>query len=389
MDGPAGRRSRTGPRQPGSDDEAPYNGASVPVSEFVDSLVVGEPLLPPGSDAVLEQEARERGGGVPVMLRHVLGSPWMARAYIADMAPQFSHVSSDDANLAMFAASQENACRYCYGAMRAVMRLLGYREAQIRRLERERQAAELGKRGRAVVDFARALARSNPRPARSDQEALLAAGFSRDGASEIALAVANACFFNRLGTFLAIPPDPAFEAMPDRWIVRLLRPLVSRKMRRKPVPPPPAPHPAPDVPFGTVVPALGPVPGAAALARTLQGAFSSDVLPRRAKVLVFAVVARALACPFCETEAKRWLLKDGIGEAEADGILAHLASPRLDPVEARLVPFARETVRYRPAAIHERTRELLDALGPQRLLEAVGTAALANSVVRLGMLASC
>lgn len=361
----------------------------MPNSEFVDSLVVGAPLLPAGSDPVLEQEARERGGAVPVMLPYLVASPWIARAYIGDIAPRFSHVSSDDANLAMFAASQENACRYCYGAMRTVMRLLGYREAQILRLERERQAAELGEHGRAVVDFAHALARSNPRPARRELEALLAVGFSHAGTCEIALAVANACFFNRLGTLLAVPPDSAFEAMPDRWVVRLLRPLVRRKMRRGPIPPPPAPHPAPDVPFGAVVPTLGPVPGAAALARTLEGAFSSDVLTRRARVLVFAVTARALACPFCEAEAKRWLAKDGIDEAEADRILAHLASPRLDPVEALLVPYARETVRYRPAAIQERTRALLDALGPRALLEAVGTAALANSVVRLGMLASC
>ena len=53
--------------------------------------------------------------------------------------------------------------------------------------------------------------------------------------------------------------------------------------------------------------------------------------------------------------------------------------------EARLVPFARETVRYQPAAIQRRMRELARGLSPEEVLEAVGIAALANAVCRMSV----
>lgn len=359
------------------------------MSEFLDSMTTGVPVLPRKIDALIEREAREKLGSVPEVLRYVAGSPWIPGAIIAWLGARYAYATPDDANVACLAAAQENACRHCYGALRTILRLLGYSETTILRFERERQAAELGDHGRAVVDFARALARSNPRPARPEFEALLDAGLSRGAAGEIAWSVAMTCMTNRIATLLAIPPDAAFEALPDRWFVRLLRPLVERKVRGKPASPPPAAYPAPDIPFGAVIPMIGPIPGAALLSRMLEDAFRSDMLPRRTKVLVFAVVAHAIGCALCETEAKRALAADGIDAENAARILEHLASPLLDPVEALLVPFVRETVRYRPAAIQERTRSLLRELGPDRLLEAVGVSALANTVVRLGMLAEC
>lgn len=355
------------------------------MSEFLDSLVVGEPLLPRGSDPAIERESKARTGMVSEMLRYVMPSRWMAEAVMS--RPPRSYASADDISLAEFTASQENACRHCYGAMRSVLRLLGYGEAQLLRLERDRQAAEMDERGRAIVDFARALARSNPRPGRADLEALQRVGFARDETTEIALAVAFACFANRIGSFLAIPPDSKLEAMPSSLMVRILGPLVRRKLRGKPLPPPAAPLPPPPVPFGSIVPLLGAIPGAAFLSGTLEGAFGSEALPRRARTLVFAVVARTVGCALCETESRSALLAAGIDAPEGERILDHLASPRLGPVEALLVPWARETVRYRPAAMQERTRKLLAGIGPDRTLEAVGTAALANAVVRLGALA--
>jgi alkylhydroperoxidase family enzyme len=355
------------------------------VSEFLDSLVAGEPLLPRRSDPAIERESKARTGMVSEMLRYVMPSPWMADAVMTRL-PR-SYASADDLTLAEFTASQENACRHCYGAMRSVLRLLGYGEAQILRLERDRQAAEMDSRGRAIVDFARALARSNPRPGRADLEALRRAGFTRDETTELAVAVAFACFANRIGSFLAIPPDSKLEAMPSSLLVRMMGPLVRRKLRGKPLPPPAAPLPPPEVPFGAIVPLLGAIPGAAFVGGMLEGAFRSEALPRRARTLVFAVVARTLGCALCEAESGRALVAAGIDAPEGERILGHLASPRLDPLEALLVPWARETVRYRPAAIQDRTRKLLAAIGPDRTLEAVGTAALANAVVRLGALA--
>ena len=79
------------------------------------------------------------------------------------------------------------------------------------------------------------------------------------------------------------------------------------------------------------------------------------------------------------------LAAEGLAPGELDGILANLGSPRLDAREARLVPFARETVRYQPAVIQRRMRELARGLSPEEILEVVGIAALANAVCRMSV----
>src|SRR5438034_500408 len=123
-------------------------------------------------------------------------------------------------------------------------------------------------------------------------------------------------------------------------------------------------------------------PAAGVLRRAIDGAWASDVLPRRTKTLMLAVIARALDCAHGEQEARRFLAAEGLPPAELDDILANLGSPRLDAREALLVPFARETVRYQPAAMQRRMRELAKRLGPEEILEVVGIAALANAGCR-------
>ncbi len=67
-------------------------------------------------------------------------------------------------------------------------------------------------------------------------------------------------------------------------------------------------------------------------------------------------------------------------------MLANLASPRLDERESRLVPFARETVRYQPAVIQERIRDVARGRDPDEMVEMVATVALANAVGRLSVI---
>ena len=75
------------------------------------------------------------------------------------------------------------------------------------------------------------------------------------------------------------------------------------------------------------------------------------------------------------------LLRDDLEE-----ILAHLSSPKLDPVEAVLVPFARDTVRYEPVLIQRRARTVSEQLSGPQFLEALGIVGLANMLCRLGLL---
>src|SRR5262249_60786516 len=83
---------------------------------------------------------------------------------------------------------------------------------------------------------------------------------------------------------------------------RLLRPVLSRWFR-----PPPKKREAPPVRNegvgAAVVAALGESPAAGVLRRTIDAALDSPVLPRRAKLLMIAVIARALRCARCDADA--------------------------------------------------------------------------------------
>jgi hypothetical protein len=48
-----------------------------------------------------------------------------------------------------------------------------------------------------------------------------------------------------------------------------------------------------------------------------------------------------------------------------------------------VVPFARETIRYRPVQVQRHARQLAAALERGQLVELIGIAALANAVSRL------
>jgi hypothetical protein len=54
-------------------------------------------------------------------------------------------------------------------------------------------------------------------------------------------------------------------------------------------------------------------------------------------------------------------------------------------LETKLVRWTRETVWYEPRIIQDSTRRLFADVGEQRAIEAVGTAALCNSLSRLSL----
>jgi alkylhydroperoxidase family enzyme len=136
-------------------------------------------------------------------------------------------------------------------------------------------------------------------------------------------------------------------------------------------------------PYRYLVDAFSGLAPAAALSAALSEAWDSPVLPRRTKAFAFAVVARGLGCPLSEREATRLLTAEGVAPAEIEATLAHLASPGLDPIEAAVVPFARETVWYRPAQIQRHARTLRAQLTHDQFLELIGIVSLANAVCRM------
>jgi hypothetical protein len=86
----------------------------------------------------------------------------------------------------------------------------------------------------------------------------------------------------------------------------------------------------------------------------------------------------------CGLEVGEALQGEGLTEATLAQVLTHLDAPELDAVERLLVPFARETIWYEPAPLQRRARALLDRLSAPQVLEAIGVAALANGLCRMG-----
>jgi alkylhydroperoxidase family enzyme len=341
-------------------------------------------LVPPTKPSPdLERDVRRKVGAVPGWLARFAHAPWVARSVAAMIDRPLAYAPAALCDAVGLVVSQENSCRYCYGAQRAVLRIYGYSEQYIDRLIRDSQVADLSAAERAAIDFARRLSRANPRPGPGEYAAVIAAGLDPMAAAEIAVVTSWVNFTNRVATFLALPPE-SLEAMVEHPFFRFVRPFVAWRMRPRQKAPQEAPQPN-GGPCARLVAALDGSPSAQALRETLDEASASTILPLRTKMLILAVVARALGCRHGEEEARALLAQDGFGTADVDEVLATLGSSKLDAHERRLVPFARETVRYQAAAIQTRVRDVVDGFTPPEVVEAIGALALANAVCRLSV----
>ena len=118
--------------------------------------------------------------------------------------------------------AQENACRYCYGANRAFMKLMGHSESFIQRVERDVQMAQMDAKERAFIAFCRTLARSRPRPAAAARHTLLTAGFDAAQIHEMAFIISLACCYNRITVLMACPPEDKLERMANGLLGRAM-----------------------------------------------------------------------------------------------------------------------------------------------------------------------
>jgi AhpD family alkylhydroperoxidase len=343
-------------------------------------------VLERGRDRALESYARRRWGFPNPSVPYFVPVPWVVRA-IVDLHPEYGllmHLDQSVADLVALAVSQENSCRFCYAAVRALLWSQGLGRARIERIEQDLTRADLSPRTLAAIAFGRSQSRRGPAEARAAREALLGAGVSAAELKEIAFVVANTDFSNRLHTVPAIPVR-RIERLPERLHTRLLRPVLGRVFtwrRHRGRPTPLARQPS--YPLARLVTSYGDSPIAPALGRILEEMWASPVLGRRCKLLMFAVVARGLSCDVCPPDVHEALRQEGIKEDTLAHVLTHLDAPELDPVERVLVPFARETIWYEPAALQRRARALRDRLTTPQLVEAIGVASLANGLCRLG-----
>ncbi len=343
-------------------------------------------LLEPMRDPALEKFVRQEMGGVPPIVPYFAVCPWIVRSLMAinQYRVRLVHVSFALADLIGLVVSQENSCRFCYATQRVLLRAQGLPERRIRQLEDDFAATRLDPRERAALDFARRISRCSPHPSGADRAALGRAGWSEEAIKELAFVVTAHVYFNIVATIPALPVE-RLERMSRTWLLGLLAPLFGRRIRahqirgaRQVLPPQLGTEP-----YAGLVQSLDGLPAARALRRVLDEAVQSPLLPARAKALVFAVVARGLGCPRSEAEARRQLEALAMDAGEIQEALAHLGSPGLDAIEAMVVPFARETIRYRPVQVQRRARELSAALDRAQLVELIGITALANAISRL------
>jgi len=124
--------------------------------------------------------------------------------------------------LVALVVSQDNSCRYCYAATRSMLKILGFPDERIRRLEEDMLAAELSPAQQAGLAFARRVSRANPLASRADAEPLRLTGYGLEAAKELTFTAAINVFFNRIATLPALPTE-VMERLADHWYVKLLR----------------------------------------------------------------------------------------------------------------------------------------------------------------------
>jgi AhpD family alkylhydroperoxidase len=342
-----------------------------------------EPLIEPEHSRELEEYAKQKVGFTTRAMGFFAACPWVMRASIDLMTAERVHIDHNLANLVALVVSRDNSCRFCFAASRILLRVIGVPENRIRSLERDLETAQLDTRIKLALDFARRISRSNPLPSESDKKALLDAGYSTEAIKELAFVAADNIFHNRYATLAALPPRRRARS----WMVSLLRPLLARRLRalRREGRPEFLSDDQKTGLYTDLVLALDGNPSARLLRKILDDAWTSPHLPKRTKGLIFAVIARGLGCAYSEREAFRLLEAEGLERQKVEEILAHLASTELDPTEAQVVPYARETIWYEPVRIQQRGRHLQEHLSTPQVLETIGIASLANMVCRLGI----
>ena len=355
------------------------------MAQLINDIEWGDPILPIVRDSEWEAEVKADMGIVPDMMMRVSRSPWLRKACLKWPRYAVTEFPKHLGDIGTLVTAQENACRYCYGVARSQMRMFGYSEKLISDIEREMQLAEMDEKDRTFIQFCRNLARSNPRPAKSERDNLVSLGFTPLAVSEMAFHIANHCFINRVATFISSPPMVKLEKLSSSFLGQIMRPLIAKKIRSQAWTP--TERLSEDTKsFPKLVNALDGLPAAAVIQEGLEGAFSSDVLSMELKVLMFAVVARSLECSFCQAETRQMADDLGFSDTEFDEALSTLNSSRLTDQEGKILSWTRETVHFQTGLMQKRTHALSREINDEMLLESIGVAALANTAVRLAVL---
>ncbi|MCG3173911.1 MAG: hypothetical protein GMKNLPBB_02123 [Myxococcota bacterium] len=339
---------------------------------------------PPPADKKILAKIRKGFGYVPEFAGPMTGLPWLLDTVLLT-DPPLTYVSPRRKDLISLVVSQDSSCRYCYGLSRTLLRLTGMPESRLHTVETDFFSSSLPASDRQALDFARKIVRANPRPAADEFDDLLKSGFTRLEITEVAAIACLHVVTNRISTLIAAQPAP-LEGLTDHWYSPLLRVFFQffvNPVIRRPKPPPPSNPAALAGPFERIIQPLDGLHIARVYRQAVDSALASPVLPRRTKLMVWAVIAKTLDCPACIEEPRRLGEDAGLPPELLDEVIERLGGKDLTPMENLLVPLARETVRPQPDQIQRKLAAIRPSLSAAELLEFVGVAALANSISRL------
>lgn len=351
------------------------------------------PLVSPTPNTEIEKQINRHLGFSMSIIPYLAPVPWVAWSFAGRVHP-IIHISGRLSDLIELVVSMENSCRHCYGAVRSILRITGYSEKQISRLEEDLYHSETSEKERMMLTFARKCARADPRPGGADLEALEAAGYSRPAIAEAVYIATSTCYANLVATIIGIPPDDV-ERMEQHWVSRLLRPLVTfgyfqfsnrAKQRNIKKYRTPASRGANTGLGAQLVGALEGSPTAGVLRTVLDEAWASTVCSTKTKALIIAIVARSLDCPVCIAEACTLLKAEGFRQGHIDQLLSYLHSDQLSPLESKIVHFARESVSYRVPVLQTKARQLSVNLSREEIIEIAAVIGLANWMGRLSVI---
>jgi len=341
------------------------------------------------ADPAVAKKLKKVMGYVPEWTDAVATVPWLADQMVEGAEVRGARVNFELSERILLVVSQDSSCRHCYGVTRAMLKVLGLSEARIRELETDLHAADVTPTDKLTLDFARKIARSNPRPGNAEAASMRAQELDELFIAEVAASAASAVVACRFMTLIGAEPNPV-ERMVDGTFGFIMRPIMrmATKKLNKLAPEAALSDSQRRGPFAGVINALDGSPFGPFFRSVIDRMLASEVLPRRAKLLVFAVIARLLGCGAVESEAIDLLVADGMAREVVERILEQLRGDELTEIEAQLVVAARDTVRPSPRVIQDRVRKLNGSIGCAPTDEFIGVASLANALSRLSCLLS-
>lgn len=124
-----------------------------------------------------------------------------------------SALSTGERELISAYVSGLNACRFCYGAHKAMARAFGYEQAFVETLVRDGPAAAgVADKLIPLLDYVRQVTEEPAKVRASQAEAVLAAGWSEDALYDALQVAALYAFMNRILDGAGIEPKPLFAA---------------------------------------------------------------------------------------------------------------------------------------------------------------------------------